>query len=331
VKPFELRRPDSPSEALADALVPGADVRYIAGGTTMVDLMRLNVERPDVLVDINHLGLGEIERTADGGVRFGALTRNADVARHPAIQREYPALSQALLAGASAQLRNAATTGGNVLQRTRCIYFRDAHAACNKRDPGSGCPALDGYHRNLAVLGTSAQCIATNPSDMNVALVALDAIVSLQSVDGERTVAFADFHLEPGDTPERETVLRPGELIVAVSLPPARPRSRSYYVKLRDRASYEFALASTAVAMTFDGTAMRDVRLALGGVATRPWPATESAQLLEGRTPDPALFAEAADIALRGAVGRPQNRFKIELAKRCIASALAHVTSAGYA
>lgn len=328
MKRFELRRPGDPLEATRDVLAPGA--RFIAGGTTIVDLMRLDVERPDVLVDLNHLGLTEIERTADGGVRLGAMTRNADVAHHPWIVAEYPVLSQALLAGASAQLRNAATTGGNVLQRTRCIYFRDVHAACNKRVPGSGCAALDGYHRNLAVLGTSEHCIATNPSDMNVALISLDAIVSLRSNDGERDIAFAGFHREPGDTPERETVLRPGELIVAISLPPARAHARSYYLKLRDRASYEFALASTAVAMSLHAGTMRDVRLALGGVATRPWPAMQAAQLLEGRSPEPKLFRDAADLALLGAVGRPENRFKIELAKRCIVSALAYVTSAEY-
>jgi xanthine dehydrogenase YagS FAD-binding subunit len=328
VKLFELRHPADPVEAIRDVLAPGA--RFIAGGTTMVDLMRLDVERPDVLVDLNHLGLTEIERTADGGVRLGAMTRNADVAHHPWIVAEYPVLSQALLAGASAQLRNAATTGGNVLQRTRCIYFRDVHAACNKRVPGSGCPALDGYHRNLAVLGTSENCIATNPSDMNVALISLEAIVTLRSSEGDRDVAFAEFHREPGDTPERETVLRPGELIAAISLPPARPHARSYYLKVRDRASYEFALASTAVTMSFDDGTMREVRLALGGVATRPWPAAQAAQLLECRAPDPKLFRDAAELALLGAVGRPENRFKIELAKRCIVAALAHVTSAQY-
>jgi xanthine dehydrogenase YagS FAD-binding subunit len=329
VKLFELRRPSTTGEALADVLVPNA--RFIAGGTTMVDLMRLDVERPDVLVDINHLGLTEIERTDDGGVRIGAMTRNADVARHPWIEREYPVLSQALLAGASAQLRNSATTGGNVLQRTRCIYFRDSHASCNKRLPGSGCPAIDGYHRNLAVLGTSDACIATNPSDMNVALVALDALLWLRSQEGERNVPFADFHLEPGDAPDRETVLRPGELIVAVTLPPARPQSRSFYLKLRDRASYEFALASTAVSLTLDGTSMQNVRIALGGVATRPWPAATAAKLLEGREPSAKLFREAAEAALHGAKARPGNRFKIELAQRCVAAALAHVASPEYA
>lgn len=329
MKLFELRRPADPLEAMRDALAPGA--RFIAGGTTMVDLMRLDVERPDVLVDLTRLDLADVERTADGGVRLGAMTRNADVAHHPWIVAEYPVLSQALLAGASAQLRNSATTGGNVLQRTRCIYFRDVHTACNKRVPGSGCSALDGYHRNLAVLGTSENCIATNSSDMNVALVSLDAVVSLRSTEGDREVAFAEFHREPGDTPDVETDLRPGELITAISLPPARPHARSFYLKLRDRASYEFALASTAVAMSFDGGTMRDVRLALGGVATRPWFAAQAAQLLEGRSPEPKLFRDAAELALLGAIGRPENRFKIELAKRCVASALAHVTSAAYA
>jgi xanthine dehydrogenase YagS FAD-binding subunit len=329
MKTFQLRRPASAGQAIDEALTPGA--RFIAGGTTLVDLMRLDVERPDVLIDINHLGLDTVERTPDGGVRIGAMTRNADVARHPWIEREYPVLSQALLSGASPQLRNSATTGGNVLQRTRCIYFRDPHSACNKRNPGSGCPARTGYHRNLAVLGTSEACIATNPSDMNVALLALNASLTLRSNVGERTVAFSDVHLEPGTTPQRETILRPGEMIVDVTLPQAHPQQRSYYLKLRDRASYEFALASVAVALRLDTGVLRDVRLALGGVATRPWPARAATDVLEGHKPSQHVFHEAAAAATHDAIGLPGNTFKIELAKRCIVAALEHVTSPEYA
>jgi xanthine dehydrogenase YagS FAD-binding subunit len=327
---FELRRANDVGDALgyaASGSGPASAARFIAGGTTMIDLMRLGVEHPSTLVDINHVPLDGITLEPDGGLRIGALARNADVAHHPDVIRAYPVLSQALLSGASAQLRNVATTGGNVLQRTRCIYFRDAHSPCNKREPGSGCPAIGGYNRNLAVLGTSEHCIATNPSDQNVALMTLDATLELQSPARTRSVAFREFYVLPGDHPEIETVLQPDELIVAVRLPAAQRGSRSHYLKLRDRASYEFALASTAVSLTFDGDTMRNVRVALGGVGTRPWPALEAEELLEGRVPSPALFRRAADAALLEAVPRSENGFKIELAKRCIAAALTDVTS----
>ncbi len=328
---FELRRANSLDEAFAPG-VSGSGLspagRFIAGGTTLVDLMHLDVERPALLVDLNHLPLGEITLTAEGGLRIGALVRNADLAQDAAVKRDYPVLSEALLSGASAQLRNAATTGGNVLQRTRCIYFRDAQSPCNKREPGSGCPAITGYNRNLAVLGTSEHCIASNPSDMNVALSVLDAVLELQSGAATRSVPFRGFYVLPGEHPETETVLGPNELIVAVHLPAPTAGRRSTYLKLRDRASYEFALASTAVALTLEGGMMRDVRVALGGVATRPWPAREAEALLEGRGPSEGVFREAAEAALRDAVPRSQNAFKIELAKRCIVSALATVTGA---
>lgn len=327
---FELQRASDVEDALrfgASGSGPASAARFIAGGTTMVDLMRLDVERPTTLVDINHLPLAGITLESDGGLRIGAMARNADVAHHPGVIRDYPVLSQALLSGASAQLRNAATTGGNVLQRTRCVYFRDVDSPCNKREPGSGCPALSGYNRNLAVLGTSKHCIATNASDQNVALMTLDASLELQSAGTTRSVAFLDFFVLPGDHPETENVLHPGELIVAVHLPAARPGSWSRYLKLRDRASYEFALASTAVSLTFDGEKMDNVRVALGGVGTRPWPALEAEHLLEGQPPSPALFRRAAEAAMRDAVAQSENGFKIELAKRCITAVLADVTS----
>ena len=327
---FELQRARSVGDAFQTGVSgsgPSAAGRFIAGGTTLVDLMHLNVERPKLLVDLNHLPLAEIGLSAEGGLRIGALVRNADLAQDTAVQRDYPVLSEAILSGASAQLRNAATTGGNVLQRTRCIYFRDATSPCNKREPGSGCPAITGYNRNLAVLGTSDHCIATNPSDMNVALTVLDAVLELQSPATTRFVAFRDFYVLPGAHPETETVLAPNELIVAVHLPAPKTGRRSMYLKLRDRASYEFALASTAVALTLENGIMHDVRVALGGVGTRPWPALEAERLLEGEAPSDELFRSAAEAALRDAVPRSQNAFKIELAKRCITSTLAAVTA----
>jgi xanthine dehydrogenase YagS FAD-binding subunit len=327
---FELRRVNAIGDAFGAGVSgsgPSTAGRFIAGGTTLVDLMHLEVERPNVLVDLNRLPLAEIERTAGGGLRIGALVRNADLAQHVLVKRDYPVLSEALLSGASAQLRNAATTGGNVLQRTRCVYFRDAHSPCNKREPGSGCPALTGYNRNLAVLGASDQCIATNPSDMNVALSVLDATLELQTASATRSIAFRDFYVLPGAHPEIETVLAPNELIVAVTLPAPAAGTRSAYLKLRDRASYEFALASAAVALTVAGGMLRNVRIALGGVGTRPWPAVEAERLLEGTAPSPERFRAAADAALSAAVPQTQNAFKIELAKRALVAALTTVTT----
>src|ERR1700756_1724606 len=251
---FEFIRPTDSAAAIATAArartaQQGADVRFIAGGTTLIDLMKLNVETPERVLDINRLPLDKIEATPDGGLKIGAMVRNSDLAYHPQVQRDYSVLSQAILQGASAQIRNMATTAGNLLQRTRCVYFRDTAMACNKREPGSGCPAITGHNRTLAILGASENCIATNPSDMCVALAALEAIVHIQGPKGSRAVAFRDFHLLPGNTPHRETVLEPGELITHVTLPPPIAGSRQVYVKLRDRASYEFALASAAVVM----------------------------------------------------------------------------------
>lgn len=306
----------------------GASVRFVAGGTTLLDLMKLNVETPGQVVDINRLPLAEIERTHDGGLKIGALVRNADLAQHADVKRDYAVLSEALLAGASAQLRNMATTGGNLLQRTRCMYFRDEHMPCNKRQPGSGCPAIDGANRSLAILGTSQHCIATNPSDMNVALAALEARIVIQGTGGERTVPIADFFLLPGDTPQHETVLQPGDLITHVLLPPPTRGARSHYLKLRDRASYEFALASAAVVLGTDSGRITHARVALGGMGTRPWRSLEAEQALLGQMAEPATFASAASAALRDAKPQSENAFKVELAKRCLSHALATVAAA---
>jgi xanthine dehydrogenase YagS FAD-binding subunit len=300
----------------------GAPVRFVAGGTTLIDLMKLDVERPTRLVDINGLGLNAIERTPDGGLRIGALVRNAALAHDPAVARDYRVLSEALLSGASAQLRNVATTSGNLLQRTRCMYFRNTTMACNKREPGTGCSALNGDNRTLAILGTSAHCIATNPSDMNVALAALEATVNVQGARGTRAIPFQDFHLLPGNTPQLETVLEPGDLVTHVTLPPPRPGTTSRYLKLRDRASYEFALASAAVVVEVAGARFRYVRLAMGGVGTKPWRMTAAEQALTGAAVDEATIRQAAAGALRDAQPQSENGFKVELAQRCLAHAL---------
>jgi xanthine dehydrogenase YagS FAD-binding subunit len=289
--------------------------------------MKLDVETPQQVVDINHLPLTKLERTPDGGLKIGALVRNSDLAKDTGVQRDYAVLSEALLSGASGQLRNMATTGGNLLQRTRCVYFRDTDTPCNKREPGSGCSAIDGYNRNLAVLGTSDHCIASNPSDMNVALTALEAVIVIRGVHGERQVPIGDFFLLPGDTPHRETVMQPGDLITHVLLPPPHRGAHSHYLKLRDRASYEFALASAAVVLASEGGTIRHARVALGGVGTRPWRSSEAEQALLGKPIDKATFVAAADAAMRGAKPHGQNGFKIELAKRCLASALATVAA----
>lgn len=322
---FHYARAGDIADAVGMALhdQPSRQVRFLAGGTTLVDLMKLDVETPTHVVDINGLGLSEIEILPDGRTRIGALVRNADLAHDAHVRAHYPVLSQALLAGASAQLRNMATTSGNLLQRTRCIYFRDRAARCNKRVPGSGCDAIDGHNRNLAVLGTSAHCIASNPSDMNVALTALDAMVHVQGVDGARDIALRDFYLLPGDTPDRETVLEAGELITHISLPACAPQTRSCYVKLRDRASYEFALASAAVVLHVQGDHIATAAIALGGVGTRPWHSPQAEQVLVGQAPSHALYQRAADAALQDAVAQSENGFKIELARRCLTHTLA--------
>src|SRR6266568_1939608 len=328
---FQFVRPPDSAAAVATAAQAktaqqGADARFIAGGTTLLDLMKLNVETPARVIDINRLPLGRIEATPEGGLKIGATVRNSDLAHHPTVERDYAVLSQAILAGASAQLRNMATTAGNLLQRTRCMYFRDTAMPCNKREPGSGCGAINGFNRNLAILGTSEQCIATNPSDMNVAMAALEATVHLRGAKGERAIPIGDFHVLPGDTPQRETVLEPGDLITHVTLPPPAPGSRSLYLKLRDRASYEFALASAAVVVTMANGKLTRARIALGGVGTKPWRSTEAEGELTGQAATEAVFRKAAEAALRGAQPQSQNGFKVELAKRCLVHALKLVT-----
>lgn len=305
------------------AVEQGKDGMFIAGGTNMVDYMRLGVLRPATVVDVSRLPLTKIEPAGDG-VKIGALVRNSDLAYDPVIQHKYPVLAQALLAGASPQLRNMATTGGNILQRTRCPYFRDVHfAQCNKRNPGSGCAAIGGFNRSHAVLGTSTLCIATNPSDMNVAMAALDATVHVHGPNGERDIPFVDFHTLPGEHPEIESVLQPGELITYVTLPGIA--GKQHYLKVRDRASFAFALASAAVVLDVQGGVIKGARLALGGVGTKPWRAKDAEAALVGQPPSPAVFAKAADAALAGAKGQPTNAFKIELAKRTIVRALTEV------
>jgi len=297
---------------------------FLAGGTTLLDLMKLGVETPATLVDINRLPLSRIEEQ-DSGIRIGALVTNTDLAYHEVVRHRYPVLSQAILSGATPQLRNMATVAGNVMQRTRCTYFRDGVSACNKRVPGAGCAALDGFNRSHAVLGTSDQCIASNPSDMCVALAILDAVVHVGGRRGARAIPFNEFHLLPGDTPERETVLEHGELITAVELPAAPFAARSHYLKARDRSSYEFALASAAVALEVRDGVIRTARLALGGVATKPWRAFAAEQTLVGARPGEIAYTAAAREALRDARGRQFNAFKIELAQRVLVRALTTV------
>jgi len=301
-------------------------VKFIAGGTTLIDLMKLHVEQPTTVIDINSLPLDKLERTADGGLKIGAMVRNSDLAHDATVQQEYPVLSQALLSGASPQLRNMATTGGNLLQRTRCYYFRDTAYPCNKRNPGAGCAAIEGYHRIHAILGTSEHCIATHPSDMAVAMMALEATVQLQGAQGQRTVPLQEFYFVPDSTPERENVLAPGELIISVTLPRLARGTRSSYLKRRDRASYEFALASAAVVVQMQGQRMQRMRVALGGIGTKPWRSLEAEQVLEGRDANTQHFRAAAEAALRDAKPLHDNAFKVELAKRTLMRTLQVVT-----
>jgi xanthine dehydrogenase YagS FAD-binding subunit len=329
---FEFSRPKDAAAAIASAAQSktaqqGADVRFVAGGTTLIDLMKLNVETPSRLIDVNRLPFEKIETTPDGGLKIGATVRNSDLAHHPAVQRDYAVLSQAILSGASAQLRNMATTAGNLLQRTRCVYFRDTAMPCNKREPGSGCPAITGSNRTLAILGTSEHCIATNPSDMCVAMAALEATIHVQGSKGSRAIPIGEFHLLPGSTPNRETVLEPGDLITHVTLPRPISGSKQVYLKLRDRASYEFALASAAIVMTIAGGKVTRARIALGGVGTKPWRSPEAEAALVGGSADAANFRKAAEAAMRNAKPQSENRFKIELAKRCLAHALQMATT----
>ncbi len=315
------------------ALGAANGAKFIAGGTTLVDLMKLNVEIPSGLVDINLLPLDKVERLPNGGLRIGAMVRNSDLAWNYDVKKDYAVLSQAILSGASPQLRNMATTGGNLLQRTRCAYFREPSAGtpggygCNKRTPGTGCAALEGFHRTHAILGTSDHCIATHPSDMCVAMAALEATILVEGPKGKRTIAFADFHKLPGDTPHIENALEPGELITYVDLPKPVAGAKSVYLKLRDRASYEFALSSAAVVARVEGGHIRYIRVAMGGVGTKPWRSHEAEAALMGKAVDAAQFRVAAEAALKAAKPRTDNAFKVELARRCLIRTLKLATA----
>jgi len=319
MQPFQYIRAEDEARAIAAGATRNA--QFIAGGTNVVDLLRLEVMRPYTVVDITGLPL-DFVRAEGKGLAIGALARNSEVAYHPLVVQRFPVLAEALLAGASPQLRNMATIGGNLLQRTRCAYFRDGVSPCNKRAPGSGCSAREGFTRMHALLGTSPHCIAAYPSDMACALVALDAIVHTKGPKGARALPVTELHTLPGDHPEIETVLAPGELITHIELPPTAFASRSRYVKVRDRASFAFALASAAVALELRDGTIRDARIALGGVTTKPWRAREAEKLLVGHAPGTAVFRDAADAALVGAQPTADNAFKVELAKRTLVRAL---------
>ncbi|MFK8907698.1 FAD binding domain-containing protein [Streptomyces sp. YS-3] len=310
--------------------VPGAvallgtdpEARFLGGGTNLVDLMKSGVERPALLVDVTELPLDRIETTEDGGLRIGATVTNSDLAAHPEVRLRYPALAQAVLAGASGQLRNMATVGGNLLQRTRCGYFTDLAAPCNKRAPGSGCSAVEGEHHNHAILGASAHCVAVHPSDMGVALAAFDAVVSYETADGPGELPLEAFYLPVGDTPHRETALPPGALITAVTLPPSPVAALSRYRKVRERASYAFAIGSIAAALDLRDGVVHDVRLALGAVASRPWRARTAERALTGGPADAAAFASAADAELAAAKALPHNGYKVTLTRNLVVAAL---------
>jgi xanthine dehydrogenase YagS FAD-binding subunit len=314
VKPFGYVRAGSVEEA-ADAYASHPGARYLGGGTNLMDLMKLGVEQPSTLVDVSRLPLDTVEELPDGALRIGATVRNSDLAAHPSVRDRYPVLSQAILAGASGQLRNIATAGGNLLQRTRCPYFQDTGKPCNKREPGSGCGARDGAHRDHAVLGHSPQCIATNPSDMAVALAALDAHIELYGPDGERSLSAAEFHRLPGDHPERDTEIRPGELITAVVLPAAAAGLPSLYRKARDRASYAFALASVAAVLRVDDGVVQHAGIAFGALAHRPWRARRAEEALLGAAPTVAAFERAVDLELAAAQPLRDNAYKVRLAR----------------
>jgi xanthine dehydrogenase YagS FAD-binding subunit len=307
----------------ASAVAARPHAMFLAGGTTLVDLMKIDVLRPDTVVDVRHLGLSSID-VSDDAITVGAAVTNSQLAWHPVVRDRYPVLAEAILAGATTQIRNMATVAGNILQRTRCPYFRDVHASCNRRQPSSGCDALEGFNRGHAVLGVSERCIATHPSDMCVAMVVLDVEVHTVRADGTtRSIPFGEFHRAPGDTPDVEVALAHGELITHIVIPNLPAARRSHYLKVRDRASYEFALASAAVVLDLEGDTMRAARLGLGGIATKPWRAIEAEQFLTGHEASDDAFRHAAEIALAGASAREHNHFKIELAKRTIVRALA--------
>lgn len=318
---FSYTRATDVAQAVRE-IAMGDAAKFIAGGTNLVDLMKENVARPTRLIDITGLPLRSIEATAEGGLRIGALVSNTDLAYDSTIEQRYPLLARAILSGASPQLRNMASTGGNLLQRTRCYYFYDVATPCNKREPGTGCPAIPGLNRNHAILGTSEHCIATQPSDMCVALAALGATVRVTGQRGERTIAFADFHRLPGDTPHVDTTLQADEIITAVELPAEGFANNYTYLKLRDRASYAFALVSVAAALEVDGNTIKEARLALGGVAHKPWRNTEAEAMLHGKPASRESFQMVADAIVHDAQGFGHNTFKIELARRAVVRAL---------
>ena len=319
---FQYARATDVADAVRQIAADPA-AKFIAGGTNLIDLMKYDVERPLRLIDISRLPLNTVEQTQEGGLRIGALVANTDLAYHPLVEKRYPLLSSAILAGASQQLRNMASTGGNLVQRTRCFYFYDVATPCNKREPGSGCGALQGYQRLHAILGGSTSCIATHPSDLCVALAALEAVVICAGADGERRIPFADFHCLPGDEPQRDNTLKADEIIVAIDLPAEGFAGHYAYLKIRDRRSYAFALVSVAAGVTLEGGAITRARIALGGVAHKPWRVPEAEKLLEESQPSEAAFLAVAEALLAGARGYGGNDFKIPLARRAIVRALA--------
>lgn len=321
MNPFHYTRASDVADAIRQIAADPA-AKFIAGGTNLIDLMKYDVEHPARLVDISHLPLRNVEETSGGGLRIGALVPNSDLAYHPLIEQRYPLIASAILSGASQQLRNMASTGGNLVQRTRCFYFYDAVTPCNKRQPGSGCSAISGINRINAILGASEACIATHPSDLCVALAALEAIVHVVGPAGTRTIAFSDFHRLPGDTPQRDTNLEPAEIITAIELPPKGFGANYSYLKIRDRLSYAFALVSVAAALELDGDTIKEARLALGGVAHKPWRVTAAEAALRGQRAGAGAFAQAADLVLQGAKGYGHNNFKIGLARRAIVRTL---------
>jgi xanthine dehydrogenase YagS FAD-binding subunit len=322
MNPFHYQRASGTEDAI-HSIAGMRGAKFLGGGTNLVDLMKSNVEHPTTLIDITHLSFTQVTTDSRGVTMIGAGMRNSDLANHEVIRKQYPLLSQAILNGASAQLRNMATTGGNLLQRTRCYYFADtSFPECNKRIPGSGCAAIKGYNRIHAILGASESCIATNPSDMNVALAALNATIHVQSLRGKRAIPISDFHLLPGTTPHIETALKPDELITAVELPAAKFAQHSYYLKVRDRQSYAFALVSVAAGLEMDGQIIKSVSVALGGIAPKPWRSPEAEKLLAGAAPSPDVFRKAAELVVSGAKTHEHNAFKVELAKQSIVRAL---------
>ncbi len=321
MKPFNYTRAATPGQAVK-SIAGKPEGRFLAGGTNLLDLMKEHVETATDIIDLTRLDLAEIKETDDGGLRLGALAKNSDTANHKSIRENYPLLSRAILAGATFQIRNMATNGGNPLQRTRCQYFYDTATPCNKRAPGSGCGAMEGLNRNHAIFGWSDKCIATHPSDMAVALAALEAVVQVQGPDGERSIPFADFHRLPGDKPEQDTNLKPGELIVAIDLPPAKFQKHYYYLKVRDRASYAFALVSVAVAIELDGDTIKDIRIAMGGVAHKPWRAAKAEEILKGKAATVENFEKAADAEMADAKPLEHNQYKVPLGRNGIVRAL---------